>query len=359
MSTQSGMNNIHPKMKWWAFLLWTCWVLFYAIVMYFQVTEIPLAIAFVSSATFNYIFALLSIFVWMICKKIPYGRIHPIVFFFSHFTLSGIFTAAWLALAYGLWYLNIGDVMLEQVNIRGIIGWQFLFGMMQYFLVVGIFYTIFYYQHFKVKEINEVELKILARDAELKALKLQMNPHFLFNTLNSINALITQNPGLARKMIAQLSELLRASLESHDKLIISLKEELDLVHLYITIERIRFGEKMKFDEHVDQELLTAPFPAMLLQPLLENAVKHGVANSRSGGRIELSIQKSDGYLLGIVSNEIDNRIDRETSNGISLTNIQQRLDRLYGDNYVWIVNPNDSNHFKITFKFPLDESWKR
>ncbi|MFZ5516603.1 MAG: sensor histidine kinase [Candidatus Zhuqueibacterota bacterium] len=196
-------------------------------------------------------------------------------------------------------------------------------------------------------------MKILARDAELKALKLQMNPHFLFNTLNSINALITQNPGLARKMISQLSELLRASLESHDKLMISLKEELDLVHLYIAIERIRFGEKMQFEERIDPELLTAPFPAMLLQPLLENAVKHGIANSRRGGRIELSIQKSNDYLLGTVSNEIDDRINRETSNGISLKNIQQRLDRMYGDKYTWSTSPNDSSYFTVSFKFPI------
>lgn len=353
MSEQIGMSKINLKMKWWAFFLWTCWVFFYAIVMYFQVTEIPFVIALISSATFNYIFGLLSIFVWLICRKIPYGQIHPVVFFLSHFTLSGLFTAFWLVLAYGLWYLNVGDVMLEQVDIRGIIGWQFIFGMMQYFLVVGIFYTIFYYQNFKRKEINEAELKILARDAELKALKLQMNPHFLFNTLNSINALITQNPGLARKMISQLSELLRASLESHDKLMISLKEELDLVHLYIAIERIRFGEKMQFEERIDPELLTAPFPAMLLQPLLENAVKHGIANSRRGGRIELSIQKSNDYLLGTVSNEIDDRINRETSNGISLKNIQQRLDRMYGDKYTWSTSPNDSSYFTVSFKFPI------
>lgn len=197
------------KMKWWAFSLWTCWVLFYAVVMYFQVGEMPFIFALISSANFNYIFALLSIVVWHICKKIPYDAIHPIFFILIHFALSAILSAIWLFMAYGFWYLGEGNIIFERINIRSIIGWQFLFGMVQYFFVAGIYYTIIYYRNFKEKQIEEAELKILTRDAELKALKLQMNPHFLFNTLNSINALVTQNPELARKMISQLSELLR------------------------------------------------------------------------------------------------------------------------------------------------------
>lgn len=134
---------------------------------------------------------------------------------------------------------------------------------------------------------------------------------------------------------------------------IPLKEELDLVQLYISIEKIRFGDKMKFEKRIEPDLLAKPFPAMLLQPLLENAVKHGIANSRSGGLIELSIKKSGTNILGIVSNKIDGHKEEATGNGISLKNIQQRLDRMYGENYRWQVEQSDGEFFRVTFQIPI------
>ena len=248
--------------------------------------------------------------------------------------------------------------MFERMDIRGVIGWQFLFGMMQYFFVAGIFYTIIYHRNLKQKEMEGAELKILTRDAELKALKLQMNPHFLFNSLNSINALVTKDPASARKMIAQLSDLLRMSLETHDKLLIPLKEELDLVHTYLAIEQMRFGDKMTFTADIDPELLTKPFPAMLLQPLLENAVKHGIANTRTGGTISLSIRLIDNQIIGNVVNETGGEMPLKPaiteSNGISLNNIRQRLDRMFGDNYSWQIDQSEANKFKVEFKLPLN-----
>ncbi|MDW7680696.1 MAG: histidine kinase, partial [bacterium] len=235
--------------------------------------------------------------------------------------------------------------------------WQFLFGMIQCFFVAGIFYTIIYHRNLKQKEIEQAELKILTRDAELKALKLQMNPHFLFNSLNSINALVTKDAALARKMIAQLSELLRISLESHDKLLIPFKEELDLVHTYLAIEQMRFGDKMIVQEDIDSALLTKSFPAMLLQPLLENAVKHGIANSRAGGKIVVSLQQVDQRIVGSIINEANDaglKPDPDKNgNGISLKNITQRLDRMYGDNYRWRVDHSDQTRFKIEFDIPI------
>jgi len=320
----------------------------------------PFWVALIASANYNYLFALLSIFIWKLCKRLPFDRTNKVQFIFYHFLLAIFFSVLWLFLSYGFWYLAEGDRIFEQVNIREIIGWQFLFGMIQYFLIAGIFYTIIYYRNLKMKELEEAELKILTRDAELKALKLQMNPHFLFNSLNSINALVTKDPALARKMISQLSELLRMSLESHDKLLIPLKEELDLVHTYLSIEQMRFGDKMIFKEDVETGLLTKPFPAMLLQPLLENAVKHGIANTRTGGTISLSIMKQSAKLVVVtVVNETNDdklqNVSTPNGNGISLKNIRQRLDRMYGNDYNWQIDNFEQNKFKVEFKFPLSE----
>ena len=340
-------------------LLCTIWVLFYALVMYLQVEAIPFWVALIASANYNYLFGFVSIFIWLLCKKIPFDQTNKILFFSFHFLSAIFFSALWLFISYGFWYLSEGERIFEQVDVKEIIGWQFLFGMIQYFFVAGIFYTIIYHRNLKQKEMEQAELKILTRDAELKALKLQMNPHFLFNSLNSINALVTKDAALARKMIAQLSELLRMSLESHDKLLIPLKEELDLVHTYLAIEQMRFGEKMIVREDVEPGLLTKSFPAMLLQPLLENAVKHGIANTRSGGTISLSIRQDDQRIVGTVINETsDENIQSKTTkngNGISINNIRQRLDRMYGNNYRWQVDMSDKNKFKIEFEIPLTD----
>lgn len=341
----------------WAFLLWTVWVVFYAIIMDLQLADVNFPIALISSANFNYIFAFISVLIWKICKRLPFDKFPVAVLSFLHFILAILFSVLWITVVFGLWILVQGIEVLELVQIETFLGWQILFGMIMYFFTAGVFYTIIYYRSLKQQQLQEAELKILTRDAELKALKLQMNPHFLFNSLNSINALITQDPPLARKMIAGLSDLLRVSLENKDKLIIPLKEELELVRKYIAIEHIRFQDKMEYIEHVDPELLTKPFPAMLIQPLIENAVKHGIANSRTGGKIEVTLQLKDSRIRGIVQNRGDdqNNTNQIQNNdiGSGLNNILQRLDRLYGKEYSWEIERTDPALYKIIFEIPL------
>ncbi len=277
---------------------------------------------------------------------------------FSPFLLKGtFFSSGGFSAQYGNALSGALAMESQDMPDRRMMGFGLGLGMIQCFFVTGLFYTVIYHRNLKQKEVEQAELKILTRDAELKALKLQMNPHFLFNSLNSINALITQQPTLARKMISQLSELLRMSLESHDKLMIPLQEELELVHTYLSIEQIRFGDKMVVNEDIDPELMTTPFPAMLLQPLLENAVKHGITNTRTGGTISLSIQKAGGFVVGRVVNESEDlnlaTAASSAGNGRSLQNIRQRLDRMYGNDYVWIIDRSEPNKFKVEFRLPL------
>ena len=341
----------------WAFVLWTVWVVFYAIIMDLQLADVNFPIALISSANFNYIFAFISVLIWKICKRLPFDKFPVALLSFLHFILAILFSVLWISVVFGLWILVQGIEVLELVQIETFLGWQILFGMIMYFFTAGVFYTIIYYRSLKKQQLQEAELKILTRDAELKALKLQMNPHFLFNSLNSINALVTKDPTLARKMITGLSELLRVTLENKDKLIVSLKEELELVHKYIAIEQIRFQDKMEYIEDVDTKLLTKPFPAMLLQPLIENAVKHGIAESRTGGTIELTMQQRDSRIQGIVQNQVAavDPAHRNNNNdiGSGINNILQRLDRLYGKKYSWEIESGDPKVYKIKFEIPI------
>lgn len=339
----------------WAFLVWTLWMVFYAVVMNWQIPEINFLISLFSSANYNYIFAVLSIFIWTICRKLPFDKIPISLLIAIHFLLAIVFSLTWLAIVYGLWVWWQGKEVLELMEVRSYFGWQVLFGMMTYFFVVGIFYTIIYYRTYKQKQLDEAELKILTRDAELKALKLQMNPHFLFNSLNAINALVTSDPALARKMMSRLSELLRCSLQSKDKLLIPLREELNIVHKYLDIEQVRFQDRMVYHEEIDPALLPRSFPAMLLQPLVENAVRHGIANNRDGGTIELRIKEQHERLVLTVENSSASPLVKKTSaNGTGLPNIRRRLDILYGQNYSWTIDDSDPLRYRVTIELPIE-----
>jgi len=339
----------------YVFVFWTLWVILYTLVFLIQ-KEIPgWGIALFSSACYNYTFALLTVGIWFVCKKLPVTRFAIPLIIFIHFILSSLFTAFWLFIVYGSWYLHQGKIIFEIVNFNEIIGWQFLFGMMSYLLMAGIFYTIIYYNQFREKTMREAELKVLTKEAEFKALKMQINPHFLFNSLNSINALVKRNPNQSRKMIGLLSDLLRMSLESRDKMLVALKEELEFVHRYLEIENVRFGDRMEYVEDVDQRLMAYRVPAMILQPLLENSVKYGVARRRGKGKIMLSVKRTGAKLLFTISNTISSGLEEGelSRNGTGLYNIKKRLELLYSDEFDFTAGPSGDGNFEVKFTIPI------
>ena len=148
-----------------------------------------------------------------------------------------------------------------------------------YIVLVLVYSLIVYSETFREKISNESNLRTLVREAELNALKAQINPHFLFNSLNSISLLTMRDPARAREMIIKLSEFLRYSLRFREDETTTVKEELENMKRYLDIEKIRFGDKLVYENFCDDAFLNASIPNMILQPLLENAVKHGVYES--------------------------------------------------------------------------------
>src|SRR5437588_10599314 len=140
-------------------------------------------------------------------------------------------------------------------------------------------------------EKREVEARLLARDSELKALKTQVNPHFIFNCLNSISALTSSDPAKAREMCILLAEFLRRTLGLGEKALIPLRDELALLHAYLSVEQIRFGSRLKLEESTDSGSLDCLLPPLLLQPLGENAIRHGVAQLTEGVKIRIDIRQ--------------------------------------------------------------------
>ena len=171
---------------------------------------------------------------------------------------------------------------------------------------------------------------LLVQEAELQALKFQINPHFLFNSLNSLNALILTRPDDASKMITRLADFLRSTLNAGESGERSLREELAAVHLYLDIEKVRFAEKLQVTEKIEEAALTVRVPAMILQPLFENAIKHGLQNSLAPVVITLSAGLEGEFLNIRLENTLEKRDKIVTpGSGVGLRNIEGRLRRLF------------------------------
>jgi two-component system, LytTR family, sensor histidine kinase AlgZ len=206
----------------------------------------------------------------------------------------------------------------------------FAVGALLYLLATLFHYLLAAAEESRRMEKRELEVKMLSREAELKALKAQLDPHFLFNSLNSISALCGSNPASARTLTTLLAEYLRKSLRIGQAESITLSEELELASSYLAIERIRFGPRLEFVQHVDERVRSYRVPPLLLQPLVENAVTHGIGQLLDGGVVQIDANR-DGETVRIsVENRCDPDRPSSSGHGIGLKNTRQRIQTYYG-----------------------------
>jgi two-component system LytT family sensor kinase len=200
--------------------------------------------------------------------------------------------------------------------------------------LVAIAHALRYYERAKERERRGLELQASLAQARLQALRMQMNPHFLFNTLNSIASLVQEDANKAEEMIESLSELLRLSLRTTERQEVTVREELQFLDRYLHIEKTRFGERLQIERAIAPETLNAMLPILILQPLVENAVKHGIETQIAPGLICLEIRRVDAKLVCKVT---DNGrgpgipANGELKEGVGLGNTRSRLNELYGD----------------------------
>ena len=227
-------------------------------------------------------------------------------------------------------------------------------GILLYLLSVTFFYIVIAVDLSRDAEARVMQASVLARDAELKALKAQVNPHFLFNSLNSISALTTSDSAKAREMCILLGDFLRRTLGLGEKTAIPLEEELSLIHAFLAVEKVRFGARIQMEENIDKSALDAPVPPLLLQPLVENAVVHGIANLVEGGWIRLSIQSQEnGDISIVVENTLDPEAPARRRNGVGLANVRQRLQARYGSRASFAVKAG-AEAYTVTLTFPAE-----
>ncbi len=229
---------------------------------------------------------------------------------------------------------------------------RFVIWILVYLFIQIFIYLLLYYDKLLEKTKEEIALKNLITEAELKSLKFQINPHFIFNSLNSIAALTSIEPDSARQMTIMLADFLRATLSTNLRQKVPLSDELTQLRLYASIEKIRFGDKFSFNENVDESLLAIQLPNMLIQPLLENAIKYGVYDALENINIDLIVAKEDGFLAITMENDYEEDSRKITNgSGVGLLNIQSRLSLLYDRNDLIQIRKEKSK-FKVILKIP-------
>jgi signal transduction histidine kinase len=230
-------------------------------------------------------------------------------------------------------------------------------GCVFYLLAVSFHYVSLAQEATHEVEARAMQTSIQARDAELKALKAQINPHFLFNSLNSISALTSIDPVRARDMCVLLGDFLRLTLGLGEKTSVRLSEELELLQKYMAIEKVRFGARLTMHEEIQEESKACLLPPLLLQPLVENAVKHGIASLPEGGDVRLAVQRQNGRLAILVENSWDPEAPPRRSGGLGLKNVQQRLEARYGKDANLRVN-TEGERFQVTLSIPAESEEK-
>jgi two-component system, LytTR family, sensor histidine kinase AlgZ len=284
---------------------------------------------------------------WYLCKFFPIQKtgITKIIFIFS--TAAFVNSSIWLLI--GIEWAALLDRFIDVVNEASLTvvdtHLKLIFGVTLYLLSGAGHYLIILFDESQAAQRKLIEMNTFAREAELKALRSQINPHFLFNSLNSISALTATDPKSARRMTELLAEFFRKSLDAGKQKFVTLREELELASYYLNIEKIRFGKRLAVDIQVDEECLEKTVPPLILQPLVENAVKHGIAHLIGGGTITIKSRCGMKSLTVTVENPCDPDRPKGTGNRLGLENIRHRLNAIY-DSKSDVITRDEITQFK-------------
>jgi LytS/YehU family sensor histidine kinase len=271
--------------------------------------------------------------------------------------LTNHFAAGSLAVGLWLWagYLMLSSVFSGSeeyiIFLIASIPWRVGLGFLLYVLVASNFYLMIYYQNFKDKMLRESELKALVKESELNSLKSQINPHFLFNSLNSISSLTMISPERAQDMVINLSDFLRYSLSYTDESLTTFEKELTNIDRYLKIEKIRFGKRLHLEKQIGGQCLHFYLPALILQPIIENAVKYGVYESIDQSDIIVAAHCSAEVLEVSIKNSYDPDFIFKKGEGIGIRNVARRLKIQYGRDDLLKITKSDKS-FEVVILFP-------
>jgi len=290
--------------------------------------------------------------IWYIIRHIDVDKIGRLAAALHHIAVAIIMVTIWLSLTFLIFSIvgeasptdNKPDIIMPYY-------WLAFMAFAIYDYIVMVYYVFIYYRNFKSKIENEADLKNLIKEAEINALKSQINPHFLFNSLNSVSSLTLVRPEQSREMLVKLSTFLRYSLDQDLKELNTLSNEMENSRLYLEIEKVRFGERLFLDFEIDTNIENSRIPNLILQPIYENAIKHGVNESLEPVEIKTKAQKNKNNLHIQISNNFDKDAITRKGQGIGLKNIQERLNLIYGRTDLLYISKTESE-FIVNLEFP-------
>ncbi|HEX8071100.1 MAG TPA: histidine kinase [Pyrinomonadaceae bacterium] len=313
-----------------------------------------------------YLWALLTPSIIRLARRCPIERGQYLRSTALHLFASALFSAFQLALYVFARQWLLGDTsrpFSPLQSLQNILVAEFHAGLLLYWAVLGLCHAYDYYRRYRERERRAAQLELeasqletqLAR-AQLDTLRMQLHPHFLFNTLNTISVLMQEDVDTANRMLLRLSDLLRLALKDAGAHEVSLRQEMEFLRSYLEIEQTRFQHRLKVEMEIDAEALDARVPNLILQPLVENAIRHGVAPRPTESTIEIRARRRNGQVELQVRDDgpgID-ELRRETAaGGIGLSNTRARLDKLYGAAHSFQLSAADGGGTQVTITIPF------
>jgi len=312
--------------------------------------ELDVKMAAIDSTVFNGIFYGLGLSYWFNVRYSSFDKSQLLNLIVSH--------AAALIISVGL-ALFISNSILTRLGgeeeylsfLRESLPWRGALGLMYYSIIILVYYLILYYDDVNEKNQERSQLETMLKSSELEMLKSQINPHFIFNSLNSIASLTIISPDKAREMVVKLSEFLRYSLGKENDQMNTMDDEIKNIMLYLDIEKVRFGDRLTVETDIDETCLGLQLPNLILQPVFENTIKHGIYESLEKVTIKLKAWQDQGLLKIEVSNQFDPNAVGKKGKGIGLKNVTERLRLIYGVPQLVVTEKTD-NLFTIRLDIP-------
>jgi len=320
----------------------------------------PLADAAYVQMIWAYLFALATPLVLWMVSRIPLERENwrkALLHIPISIVLGCLLTALGHVLIWLRWYWPQGKP-LTFVSLSNFVINNFTEAIGIYMLIALTGYASSYYRRFREGQVKTLQLEAQLSQAQLVALKMQLHPHFLFNTLHSISALLNKDADAARKMITRLGDFLRLTLENSGSQEVTLRQEMEFLSCYLEIERIRFQDRLVTHVDVAQQTLDAKVPNLILQPIVENAIRHGIAPRSTQGLIEIEAKQRNGRLrIQVRDNGPGLSAHRTSENtfkkGLGLSNTETRLEQLYGPAHSFNLSNNPDGGLIVTLEIPF------
>ena len=314
--------------------------------------KLDFTIALIDSIIYISTYAIIGIGLWYNLRYKNFEKINPFNIILYHIAEAFIITFLWVLLC----HMVLKPMIYQKYSPAppGTLTMAFIFGLIFYTLLTLFYYLVLSYRNLQERIQNELNLHSLIKEAELSLLKSQINPHFLFNSLNSISSLTISDPGKAREMIIKLADFLRHSIGHKEQQMTQLKDEINHIIRYLDIEKIRFGDRLRYNFDIENECNDFKIPIMLFQPLFENAIKHGVYESTEPITIQFSCIPTKKGIKAKISNNFDPEAPPRKGNRMGIKNVENRMKLIYQADDLIRIHRNE-HIFEVELNIPYLE----